>query len=234
MSLPYYNLAKPATVTNFVKRLDDQDYALDPYTLLAGDGAAREIKLGTPLGKITAAGAVSATRAAVAGNIGNGTLTLANPAFAAGAMLGTYSVTCTTGGADATSKFRVEDPEGVFVGEATGGAAFDKAVKFTIAGGGTDFVEGDAFTVTLSQASGADDGKIVAWDPDAADGSEKLWGFAWNDVTAADGVDNPGGLAVRREAVLRDGGILWPAGLSDADHTAAIEAADLRGIVIRV
>lgn len=233
MPLPYYSLSKPATLSNVAKRLECFEYSCDPYTLLAGSGAARAVLIGTPLGMITAAGAISAAQAAVAGNTGNGTLTLANPAFAAGALLGVYTVTCTTGGADGTSKFRVEDPLGVVVGTATGGAAFSKAVKFTIAGGGTAFVVGDSFTVTLTQAAGANDGKVKAWDPTATDGSQVLWGFAANDVTAADGIDNTGGFAIRREAILRDGGIIWPAGLSAANKAAAVAAADLRGIVIR-
>lgn len=234
MSLPSWNLNKPATLSNVVKRMECMEYSCDPYTLLAGSGAAREIKIGTPLGKITAAGTISGAQAAVAGNTGNGTLALANPAYAAGAKLGVYSVTCTTAGADGTSKFRVEDPDGVFVGVATGGAAFSKAIKFTISGGGTNFAIGDSFNVTLSQAAGANDGKVKAWDPAATDGSQVLWGFAANDVTAADGVDNTGGLAIRREAILRDGGIIWPSGLSAANKAAAIAAADARGIVIRV
>lgn len=233
MPLPYYSLTKPSTLSNVAKRLECMEYSCDPYTLLAGSGSARAILLGTPLGMISASGVVSAAQAAVAGNTGNGTLTLANPAFAAGALLGVYKVTCSVGGADGTSKFRVEDPLGVLVGTATGGAAFSKAIKFTIAGGGTAFVVGDSFDVTLSQAAGATDGKVKAWDPTATDGSQTLWGFAANDVTAADAVDNTGGLAIRREAILRDGGIIWPAGLSAANKAAAIAAADARGIVIR-
>lgn len=233
MPLPYYALSKPNTLSNVAKRLECMEYSCDPYTLLAGSGAARDIKIGTPLGQISASGAISATQAAVAGNTGNGTLTLANPATAAGVLIGVYTVTCTVGGADGTSKFRVEDPLGVLVGTATGGAAFSKAIKFTIAGGGTAFVVGDSFNVTVSQATGATDGKVKAWDPTATDGSQNLWGFAANDVTAADGVDNAGGLAIRREAILRDGGIIWPAGLSAANKAAAVAAADLRGIVIR-
>ena len=233
MPLPFYNLSKLNTLSNVAKRLECMEYSCDPYTLLAGSGSARAILIGTPLGQISASGAITGAQAAVAGNTGNGTLTLANPAFAAGALLGVYTVTCSVGGADGTSKFRVEDPLGNYVGVATGGAAFSKAIKFTIAGGGTAFVVGDAFNVTLSQAVGANDGKIVKWDPTATDGSQTLWGFAANDVTAADGVDNTGGLAIRREAILRDGGILWPAGLSAANKAAAMAIADIRGIVIR-
>lgn len=235
MTLAVYKASRPKTLSSLVKRMPDREYSVESYVLLAGSGAARTIALGTPLGKITAGGTVSAAQAANAGNTGGGALTLANPAFAAGAKLGVYTVTCTTGGADGTSKFRVEDPDGVLVGTATGGTAFSKAVKFTIAGSGANFAPGDGFTVTLTQAAGATDGKVVAWDPAAVDGSQVIWGFAGNDVAAADGVDNDlGGFAIRRHAILCDGGINWPEGLSAAAKAAAILNVDERlGLVIR-
>ncbi|WP_319517246.1 head decoration protein [uncultured Martelella sp.] len=236
MSLAVYTATKARTLSDLVKWMPEREYSIASYTLLAGDGDTRSISLGTPLGKITAGGTKSAVSAADAGNTGNGTLTLADPAFTATAPLGEYTVVCTTGGADGTSKFRVENPEGVRVGTATGGAAFDKTIKFTIAGGGTDFVEGDSFIVTVSIAAGADDGKIVAWSPTATNGSQVIWGFAANAIEAADGVDNVGnGLAVRRQAILRDGGIQWPEGLSATDKAAAVEnVEEKRGIVVRV
>lgn len=236
MTMPVFRASKPETLSNVVKWMPHREYSVEGYVLLAGDDGDREIEIGTPLGKITAGGAVSAAQAANAGNTGGGTLTLANPAFADNATLGVYQITCTTGGADGTSKFRVEDPEGVVVGTATGGAAFSKAIKFTIAHATANFVEGDGFTVTLAQADGADDGKIVAWDPDAHDGSQVVWGFAANAVIAAEGVDNTtDGLVIRRQAILRDGGIKWPEGLSAGEKAAAKLSADERlGIVIRV
>lgn len=226
MTLGVFKMSRAAQVSDLVKREMDMEFCREAFTLLAGSGSTRKVDLGTPLGMILTGGVVTALAAAVAGNTGNGTLTLANPAFAAGAAVGVYTVTCTTGGADGASKFRVEDPAGVVVGTATGGAAFNKALKFTIAGGGTAFVEGDAFTVTLSRAAGADDGKVVAWSPTATDGSGVIWGFSLRPVEAADGVDNTtDGLAIRRLGVLRNGAIKWPEGITDAQKATAI--ADL-------
>lgn len=223
MTLGVFKATRAAQVSDLVKREIDPEICRAPFTLLAGSGAARSVSLGTLLGKITAAGLVTAVAAAVAGNTGNGTLTLANPAFADGALTGVYTVTCTVGGADATSKFRVEDPLGVVVGTATGGAAFSKAIKFTIAGGGTNFVVGDSFTVTLTRAAGANDGKVVAWSPSATDGSQVVWGVSLRSVTAADGADNTtDGLALRRLGILRLGAIVWPAGVTDAQKAAAL------------
>lgn len=231
--LTSFKTTRPIAVSSLVAYEDETPLTRATGTLLAGDGAPRTIKLGTPLGKISESGAITAAAAADAGNTGDGALTLADPAVAAGAALGTYTVSCTAGGADGASKFRVEDPEGNLVGTATGGAAFNKAIRFTIAGGGAAFVEGDSFTVDVTQAAGANDGKIVAWDPAAADGSERIWGFSLRETTAADGVDNVEGvLALRREAVLIDASVDWPVGLSAADKAAAVADIDERLFLI--
>ena len=234
MTLAVFKATRPGQVSNLVKR-EDPEMSRERFTLLGGVGADRKVEIGTPLGKITNGGAVAAAVAAIAGNTGNGVVNLANPAFANNPKLGVYTVTCTTPGADGASKFRVEDPDGVVVGTATGGAAFNKAVKFTIAGGGTPFVEGDSFAITLSQASGANDGKVVAWDPNAGDGSQKIWGFSLRAVTAAQGVDNDSeGVAARRLSLLYDGAIVWPNGITAAQKAAAVTDADERlKIVIR-
>ncbi len=229
MTLGVFKATRPLQVSDLIKREVDPEICRERFTLLAGSGAARVVVLGTLLGKILASGVVSATQAANAGNTGNGTLTLANPAFADGAKVGVYTVTCTTPGADGTSKFRVEDPEGVVVGTATGGAAFNKAIKFTIAGGGTAFVAGDGFTVTLARAAGANDSKVKEWSPTATDGSQIVWGVAIREVAAADGIDNDtDGVAVRRLSVLRAAAIKWPNGTTDAQKAAALADMDER------
>lgn len=233
MNLPAYKIARAALMSSLLKWEVNPEFSRETGTLLAGAGGIRAIALGTILGMIAASGAVGAVSAADAANTGDGTLTLADPATTSAVQTGIYRVVCTTGGADGASKFRVEDPEGVQVGTATGGAAFTKQIKFTIAGGATAFVEGDAFDVTVSIAVGADDGKIVAWDPAADDGSEKIWGVSLQATEAADGVDNVGGvLAVRRDAILFLGAVQWPAGLSAADKAAAV--AELAGMPNRI
>lgn len=227
--LSSYKMTRPVPVSSLVAYEGEVELTRATGTLLAGDGATRTVKLGTLLGKISGSGDLSAAAAADAGNTGNGTFTLADPALGATAKIGVYTINCTTGGADGTSKFRVEDPDGKLVGTATGGAAFDKAIKFTIAGGGTDFVIGDAFTVTVARAAGQEDGKIVAWDPDATDGSEAIWGVSLRETVAEDGADNVDGvLAVRRMAVLIAETIDWPDGITADQKAAAILDMDAR------
>lgn len=229
MSLGVFKATRAAQVSDLVKRELDPELSRASFTLLAGSGTARTVKLGTPLGRITGAGVLSASQSAASGNTGNGALTLAAPSADPSAKTGVYTVVCTTGGADGTSKFRVEDPDGVLVGTATGGAAFNKAIKFTIAGGGTAFVAGDSFNVTLTRAAGANDGKCKAWDPAATDGSQIIWGFSLRDVTAADGADNDSdGVAIRRLGVLRAGAIDWPDGVTAAQKSQALADIDER------
>lgn len=234
MTLSVYKMSRAAVVSTLLKWEVHQEYSRSAGTLKGGDGGVRSVELGTPLGEITAGGAISVAQAAEAGNTGNGTLTLANPASAAKVKLGVYTVICTTGGADGASKFRVEDPEGVAIGTATGGAAFNKAVKFTIAGGGAAFAAGDRFNVTVSQAAGNDDGKIVPWDPEASDGSEVICGFSLRPLEAPAGEDKPGLVYIRRIALLAGSAVHWPDGLDTATRLAAIRDVEARlGIVIR-
>ncbi|MCB8835945.1 head decoration protein [Aurantimonas sp. VKM B-3413] len=233
MSMPVFKMSRAPIMSGLLKWESNPEFCRETGTLLAGAGAARIVKLGTLLGLITAAGAMAASASADAGNTGNGTMTMADPSTTTAAKAGIYRVVCTTGGADGTSKFRVEDPEGVQVGTATGGAAFTKQIKFTIAGGGTAFAPGDAFSVTVSIAADDDDGKIVAWDPDATNGSEVIHGVSLVEATAADGVDNTTDLLfTRRDSILFIGAIQWPNGLTSDQKAKAV--ADLKAMPTRI
>jgi hypothetical protein len=200
----------------------------EQIVVVSGSGV---LMAGAVLGKINAGGTISAGQAANAGNTGGGTLTLANPAFAAGAKLGVYQATCTVGGADGTSKFRVEDPDGVVIGTATGGAEFNKAIKFTIAHATANFVVGDGFTVTLTQAADDDDGKYAPLTVAGTDGRQTAAAVLYEgcDATSVD---------VRRTITARDsevtaGELTWPNAISDGDKAAALAALAARGIIAR-
>lgn len=128
----------------------------------------------------------SASVEADAGNTGNGILTLANPAFDAGAAAGAYVVECTAAAVDGGT-FSVTGPDSADLGDATVGAAFDNVVKFTIADGATDFEVGDSFTITLAPIGQRDLDPIeLAYLPfDNARGSISVGGNALANVTAA-------------------------------------------------
>lgn len=89
----------------------------------------------------------AATPAAVAGNTGSSG-TIASVAVGA-AKAGVYHVICIEPGSNA-GKFTVEDPDGVTVGVATVAVEFvGGGLTFTITDA-TDFVAGDAFTITVA------------------------------------------------------------------------------------
>ncbi len=87
---------------------------------------------------------------------GNGTLTMdANQPVIAGAILGTYLLTCTDASAS-PQLFTVTDPLGGGAGAQLGtgtyavGTAFADGIQFVINAGGTPFVNGDTFTVPVT------------------------------------------------------------------------------------
>lgn len=186
-------------------------------TLLSGENLTR----GTVLGKIGVGGASSAAKSG--GNTGTGTLTMdASTPVRSGAKVGVYTVRFIAAASN-NGTFRVEDPDGNVLGDVvmSGGAgAFDDDIKFAIADGGTDFIVGDGFDITVAAGSAkfkkavatAVDGSatpaaILAEDCDAS-GGDKItiahFGgvFDENALTYGSGVT----AATAREA-LRDVGI---------------------------
>jgi hypothetical protein len=133
-------------------------------TLLSGQNLVR----GTVLGKKVTAGTIAG--AADAGNT-SGSGAIGTLSVGTGAQLGVYRAVCIEPAANAGT-FAVFDPSGVEIGKATVAVAFTGQVNFTIADA-TDFVAGDAFSITVSaitekylkSLSAATDGSQV---PDAS------------------------------------------------------------------
>lgn len=144
----------------------------DSGTLFSGNN----LGAGRVLGKRTLG---AATGAAVGGNTGNGTIT-ASPTVLDGAKVGVYRAI-----ALAATKFAIYDPTGICLGVASTGSAFTGGgLTFTITAGGTPFVAGDAFTVTVA----AGDGKWGPVNLSAVDGTQTAQGVLWGpvDATSAD------------------------------------------------
>lgn len=153
---------------------------------------------GSVLGQITVGTAASAP---VAGNTGNGVFGAVT--LSAGAKAGVYHLTCIKAAANAGT-FLIEDPTGVTIGETTVAVAYAaNGLAFTIADGATDFVVGDAFTITV--AAGSNKYKIC--DPAAADGSQTAVAFSYDnvDATAADTACT----AIVRHAEYNDAEVDW-------------------------
>lgn len=140
-------------------------------TVLSGQVFPR----GTALGKITVGSAVAAAKAG--GNTGNGTISAVTTR--PGTKVGVYTVRFT-----AATTFTVEDPDGFVksVNFPTGVAHTDD-LGFTITAGGTAFVAGDGFDITVSAGSGKWVRSVAA----AIDGSQVIRAIALEDVDATGG-----------------------------------------------
>lgn len=219
-----FSIGSPKVMTAVLKYEVDQNFCRESLTLLAGSGTAREIEIGVILG---AAGMAAVSQAALAGNVGNGVLTLANPPISAGTNAGDFQAICiepaTNGGT-----FEVFDHNGVSVGTATVGVAFTGPVKFTIADGATDFSAGDGFLIKVPLGS-----KVKAWDPTAIDGSAEVVGVALAKGYAPVGADAGILGIVRGPAILDLDGITWPEGATTDQKSAAVTALLKKNIIVR-
>jgi hypothetical protein len=120
-------------------------------TLVSGENRIR----GSVLGKVASGAASSAAKSG--GNTGTGTLTMdVSTPVRAGAKPGVYQVRFIAAATN-NGTFRVTDPDGFVLGDvvmAAGAGAFDNDLKFAVADGGTDFIVGDGFDITVAAGSG--------------------------------------------------------------------------------
>lgn len=225
MSTRSFSVGRPKLQTSLLKYEAFPDYNREDKPLLAGNGAARVIEIGTIMGLSTATAVAAAAKA---GNTGNGVLTLANPAIAAGTLPGVYQVVFVEA-AENGGRYEVFNPDGVAIGSGAVAAAFTGAVKFTIADGAADFVAGDSFAITVP----SDGTKLKAWDPTALDGSALVDSICIRKAIADDGVDSTVLVLARGPAIIVTDGIAWPAGATDNQKAAALTALAAKGIVAR-
>lgn len=100
---------------------------------------------GTVLTKVDTGAGVFALDAGVTGNPTCGTITVG-----AAAIPGVYRIAFT-----AATKFNVEDPAGVFIGNGTTGVAFSQSgMGFTLTAGGTAAIAGDTAKITVAVGTG--------------------------------------------------------------------------------
>lgn len=143
----------------------------EPCVILAGAA----LSAGAVLGKVSAGAATGSTVT------GTGSGTLGTITRGKRVQVGAYTLLCvavaTNGGL-----FDVYAPDGSHVGVAEVGTAFtSNQINFTIADGGTDFVVGDSFTITVAAGSG----KYVLIDKTAVDGSAIARGVLAEDAASA-------------------------------------------------
>lgn len=190
----------------------------DQVVVLSG----QNVLAGTVLGRQL----VGATAAALAlgTNTGNGTF----GAITVGglAQLGAYSVEF-----DDATHFVVSDPGGLEVGHGTTGVAFSAGgLGFTITAGGTAFVPGDSFTVTVTQ--GAAVFKYGAFDPTATTGFQNAVAIVYGDCNAS-AADKPAAV-ISREAEVNSSELVWGANVTtQAQKTAALAQLAVLNIIAR-
>lgn len=211
----------PTKPTQFVQYEMDPNYTREEITLLQGAGSP---KGGTILGQILVDGA-GITEAAVAGNIGDGAMGTATAG--AGIQAGIYTVLITEPIANAGA-FIVYGPDGAYVGKGNVAAAFTGPINFTLADGATDFAAGDAFEITVPVGSL----KYEPVDLAGVDGTERVAGVLLLDQVVPAAADLQATVVTQGPAVLRDGGLIYPAGATDPQKAAL--KAQLEALRFRV
>ena len=131
-------------------------YIVVPQTASPNNILAR----GTLLGRIDDGVTTSAPKAG--GNTGTGTVALGVPPTGANAVPGLYKVTFT-----GATTFAVSDAVGGKLADGTTGVAYSDQINFTITAGGTAFVVGDGFVITVLELN-----KFIPCVANATDGSQ--------------------------------------------------------------
>lgn len=211
---------EPKNVSDVVKMEYEQPHCREVVTLKSGFGV---LAIGAVLGQILIGAATAAAKSG--GNTGNGTISAVTVAI--GAKTGVYKVRFT-----AATVFQVLDPDGnVIGGNGATGAAFADDLGFTITAGGTAFVAGDGFDITVAAGSS----KFAPYDPTAKDGSQNGSAvlLSKSDTTSAD-VANAVVLA-RGPSEVAINGLVWGSNVTTQGHKdAAIAALKARGIIARM
>lgn len=158
-------------------------------------------------------------------NTGNGTLTMDPTApLSAAAVDGAYKVEFT-----AATTFNVIQPSGKIAGKGSVGQTYAGPVKFSIAAGGTAFVAGDSFTITVARPDGTGD----AWAPLAADGSVEAAGILFSQVNVPTTPGTQKAVAHVRNCEVRASDLTWPVGFTAPQIAEATLQLKRIGIVQR-
>lgn len=191
----------------------DPVYSLEERVVVSGSG---KIQIGHVLAVILTGAATAAAKAG--GNTGNGTISAVTKA--ADAVTGVYTVRMLT-----ATTFRVEKPNGDVIGDGATGVAFADDLGFTITAGGTPFVAGDGFDITVATGSK----KLKPYAPAGVDGSAVAAEVAIGtcDATAADAKV----VTVARKAIVVRNELVFAEGVTTDQKAAAVEQLEKAGII---
>lgn len=216
---------EPARALEFLLSEASGTRSRESVTLAASQG---DLPAGTVLGKITI-GAKTAVGAAGTPAPAAATITAA-PTAGASAKVGVHTFTCVIGGAGTASKWQHEDPEGEFVGTATGDTEYSGGgiSGLTITDAGTDPVAGEQFTVTVTMAAAS--GYYAIYDNTATNGTEVAAGVLA--YPADNSASTQSITIIARDAEVKEDYLDW----DDNDSTGITDGtADLAavGIIVR-
>lgn len=191
----------------------------EAITILSGEG---KLKAGTVLGRVLY-GAIT-TGAKSGGNTGNGTISAPSVIGGSGAKTGIYKLRFT-----AATTWNLVDPDGFEVGSGVNGTANANDLAFTTTAGGTAFVAGDGFDITVAAGSG----KYVA-SPHALtsgkEGAETACAVLAYEVDATS-ADAPA-VAITNDAEVKKPMLVYAASVDDSTKQAA-KQTQLRAVTIK-
>ncbi|RXR28952.1 head decoration protein [Sphingobium fluviale] len=171
-----------------------------------------------------------ASAAKSGGNTGNGTFTLdATTPLLLGAKLGVYTLRCIAAATN-NGTFRLEDPDGVVLGDivmAGGAATVAEQIKGALADGGTDFVVGDGFDITVTVATE----KEVEYNPAGTDGSQIATGILYGAINATSA--DTRGVAYKRDCEHNADIVVWKTGITATQKAKGTSDLKRRGIILR-
>jgi len=207
---------EPNYLSDIILHELDMDGSREQVTVLSG----QNLTIGTVVGKVTMAG-VTETHA---GNTGNGAMTIdAVTPRLANCQLGVYKAVCILG-VPGGGTFRVTDPKGNVLGDVVVGGTFESQIKFVIAAGAADFIEGDTFLITVAAGSG----KIKILAPAALDGTQYAYG-----ITIADYDASLADLAGVLIAIAKTSRLVWPGGITAGEKATAYAELAAKDITTR-
>jgi hypothetical protein len=195
---------------------EEVNYVRDAITVVSGTLACA---VGQVLGKAT----IGAITAVAGTNTGNGTVTALTTGLTA--KVGAYALKFLT-----ATTFTVSDPNGVSLPNGINGAYADAQINFTVTAGGTAFVAGDTYTLTVAAGSG----KWEQVAPAAVDGSQFAAGVLISgSFTATLSADATAVAVTRGPAILKLNGLAWTSGMTSGQKATAIAQLQALGMTTR-
>lgn len=180
--------------------------------LIASSNAAdEEYEIGTVFGMQT----IGAVAAAVAGGANVTNDTVSAPTAGANCAVGSWRIEGFTAGA--TGYFMVFNPSGGLDGIGKVGTAYSGGIGFTITDGATHLAVGDYWTVAVA----AGNGKYYPLNLAATDGTQNAAAVLSARAFVPENVDSNGTFIIREAVVLSDP-LIWPAGITGNQITAAL------------